>query len=391
MRHRLVILALLGLCLGAPNVFAQDHSKLARALTSASPAELNRLANQTKIKDYVFYWADQLSPPADSPTPKSQLDIRTAAARRKLIEPMYVRGATTPFKAFYSRQISHSLLNRVKALQSTRVTARLNAMIVTAELVDAGAIDLVIKGLADTNESCRYWAAKAVSEIATLSDEIKGPIRGNEKEAKALRAKLLPAMSIALNGEKSTRVMKQIARAFVDVNTTAAVQSLVQWLNARVNTHASAQQALTMEAELAAVRELYGKIHLKEGGVRVTGKPLRELTRVAYRCLSLSAALIDLRAVDNEARISEYKGMIVECNDRLLRRHIMPKFGVAKMPKALVNRLSNDEVAIKEIRLSIEEWKDILSVDPIKIDKTALEVTLREEGGATADPPAPPE
>lgn len=129
---------------------ASGQDQLPSALTSATSLSGSQTAT---IDDFVQQWSTALL---------EGNDAAVTDARERLIQP--IRASTSDvFLDRYAAAVRNEL---PAALDARRLITRLNAMIVAAQLGGRDVYPVVIKGLGDPSPAVRYWAARAVVEVA---------------------------------------------------------------------------------------------------------------------------------------------------------------------------------------------------------------------------------
>jgi len=279
--------------------------------------------------------------------------------RRELIEPLTWAGGTPIFHLAYSSASANRL---TQAIRSDRMLVRLNTMIIIHSLNDPGSVSLIEKGLVDSSPAVRYWAAKAVSQ--SISSRL------SESEQRSL----LRVLTMAMNREKSERVLQRLLVAVVGLNIPEAASRLLDALNKRVALHA-VNADMPLGAALEGLRIQFIKtVEGKANGRDVSVVMIRQIATVAYRYLDLSATLLDLDRPNPENQ-ANYREM-VKLADAILKwsGRQMPPEGGASVPRSVKSDIASNNWPL--IRLRVEEWNRMLTQAPFNLGLVELMVTF---------------
>lgn len=307
-------------------------------------------ANQQKALDaFVRSWVERLS---------NGEDDQVAEARTKLTE-IFQKGGTDIFNLAYSAALGRDL---AKSLTSERVVVRLNAIIVVTKLIDPSAGNLVQTGLKDESPAVRYWAARALAELAAKN-----------RIPQADLPVMLRSVTAALGKEPSPQVVEQLFRVLPQLQVPDAMIRLLQVLNDRVEI-----EAQTPGASLrVAIQGLQGAfVKLVEEAAKPNAKPpqdtLRVLAKVSYRHLILAAVELNAGRVPL-ARHREYEQMI-ELGDTVLR-WVITQMGGKDAPTTDIKTLIFNK-QWPDVLLRADQWNKILVDQPYKLTTQELEVIV---------------
>ena len=165
---------------------------------------------QDAIRDFVDDWTARLTA-ADASIGQ------IAEARRKLIEPLRVAGATDSAKDFYSTELAAKLR---PALEAARNEVRLNGTVILGSMYRSTGLALAQSRMVDAVPAIRYWATKAVAD-ALDNDQVAA----NVPEAR--RGNLLNTLKAVVPNEESTDVRRQQYLALVLLQTPQSWSFLI--------------------------------------------------------------------------------------------------------------------------------------------------------------------
>jgi len=224
------------------------------------------------ITRYIGRWGGLLE---EATTNQQVSDAQVSESRQKLLSPIRTPGATDFFKKRYSAQVSE-VVGRL--LDADRLIVRLNVMIVVTRLTDDSAVALAEKGLTDPSPSVRYWAAKAIANLAEATDSQGNPIL----DVKA-RLSLLRTLEEAGEDEDSTEVLQQVMLAMGSMNVPSALDRLLELLDARLSWHVDRPYEPYL-AESAGLRSVYQRLLRSQAA---NPAQVRKLAQIAHRYMNL--------------------------------------------------------------------------------------------------------
>lgn len=296
----------------------------------------------------------------------SQDDASLGEARRLLVG-QFTRVQDGQGRIFL-QYISNGLSRRLKQLTAPgqRMIVRLNAMIVVESVAQhqasAAVIDLVSHGLSDASPAVRYWAGKAVANLASNANSNMGVQQ---------QATLLNSLKAALGQEQSNAVYQQLLSCLVKLNLMPGATSLLlDELQSRASVHARDPQ-LAITPILESLTELFQSIIRQQASNEsVPTEQVRRITQVAYRYLLTAATnLADDRIDRDDAK--SYRDMVTY-TDTILR-WTTEQLGVdgADVPAKFDRAVDNGQWS--EVRLRTTEWQKLL-LDKLGFDEADLAV-----------------
>ncbi|MCX5661564.1 MAG: hypothetical protein NTW19_17945 [Planctomycetota bacterium] len=334
--------------LAAPPAFAADAMPDMPSDVIKSATALN--ANQQKTLDsFVRSWVDRLTAGEDD---------QVAEARVRLLD-VFQKGGTDIFNLGYSAALSREL---AKALGSERVGVRLNAIIVTTKLIDPGAGNLVQTGLKDESPAVRYWAAKALAEMAAKNRLVTSDL-----------PVMLKSVSGALVKEPSPQVVEQLFRVLPVLQVPDAMVRLLQVLNDRVDLEAQTPGA-PLRVALQGMQGAFVKLveEASKTGGKVQPDTMRVLAKVAYRYMTLAAVELNSGRVPL-SRQREYEQMI-ELGDTILKWVIGQMSGKDAPSTDIKPLIFNKQWP--DVLLRADQWNKVLVDQPYKLSSQELEVVV---------------
>ena len=261
------------------------------------------------------------------------------------------------FKSAYSAEVSNQL--SITAMSSDRSIVRLNSMLVASQL-DRSAVGLIVKGMNDKMPGVRYLAGLAINR---LGSELARPNPGE----------IVTTLEAAIASESSDDVLTQLMLGLVALDSSEARRSLLKTVNARVDIHAKTPSRSVRPEQTAMDRLQRQLIQAYASDQTVPIGLMKDLARVTYRCLLLSARLL------NDERTTEtiepgYWSMI-RTSDRILRWTIGRLSGgnAPDLPPPV-----GDEKIAAEVQLIVGEWRDLLTRSPTSLRSGDLEVQISQ-------------
>jgi len=294
---------------------------------------------QQQIINFVRHWRDQLIEGESA---------QVGTARRELVAPLSGNGSM-----FFKRAYSDVLSSQIKrAMDSPELHVRLNTAIAAAELMDQGAFDVIEQGLKDENPGVRYWSAKALVEVVIR--------RRNSNANDALpndpqrMAQLLKVLKDSGRSERDSRVLTEILKAGVVIQTPESQVIVLEELNTRLNAFA-ADPSLSQDMILSTLPPLYAFL-LTETDIVLpedlgeNKRPIRKVAQVSYRYLLLGTLLQDQGSLSpSESRA--YKQLMESMLDIL-------NWSAGKLGHAEAAMLSKEDT---ERQIRQEQWPELLN------------------------------
>lgn len=346
-------------CPGWPVVVAITLLAFAPALGADAPPDLpsdlvksatTLNANQQKTLDvFIKAWVDRLVAGEDD---------QVAEARTRLLE-IFQKGGTDIFNLAYSGGLSREL---PRALASERVGVRLNAMIVTTKLVDQAAGNLVQTGLKDESPAVRYWAAKALAEMAAKNRLVTAEL-----------PVMLRSVIAALEKESAPPVVEQLFRVLPQLQVPDAMVHLLRVLNTRVDLEAQVPGA-SLRVALQGMQGAFVKLveEQTKSGSKVPPETMRILAMVAYRYMTLAGVELNSGRVPL-SRQKEYEQMI-ELSDTILK-WVVGQMSGKDAPTADIKPLIFNK-QWPDVLLRADQWNKVLVDQPYRLSPKELEVVV---------------
>ncbi|MEX0885602.1 MAG: hypothetical protein WD009_04100 [Phycisphaeraceae bacterium] len=337
----MLIAVALGLIAGSP-ALAQDAPQLPTAIITAES-----LTNQQQgtIDAFVTHRTAQL---VDGEP------LEVSQARRDLYEPFQVDGATAAFLGYHRDTIASRL---DAAFASDRVLVRLNAMILITRMPGRVPEALIDAGLDDSSPAVRYWAARAVREVATA-----GGLGAGQQQA------MLNRLTGRLEAEDATAVVEQLFVALIALPVDVGAQPLLESINHRVSLHAE-RPGSSVQPERAAMQELFRQL-LSAGSNNPPRAAMRQLSRAAVRYMDLLATALEADAVE-EHRQQQYADTIALA-DHLLRTLHAELGGGGSVPAAVTDAVGDADWAT--VRTAAQRWRGLLQQAPYNFSEDDLGV-----------------
>ncbi|MCC7145163.1 MAG: HEAT repeat domain-containing protein [Phycisphaeraceae bacterium] len=310
-------------------------------------------AQETLIETYVSAAVDQLATGEDKPVQEG---------RRLLLEPL--AGDNSPiFRQAYSSFVRVKL---TPALDSDKTLVRLNAMIIAAQLSDRGALELVKKGLADSNPAVRYRAAKAAGQLL-----VNVPFDTNTGR-EAFEKELLAIIKDRISQETSNDVWRPLLDALAGLQLPEGTSELVDALNRRIQAHAT-QPALTLDSERRALRGLFVKVVQGAdpigSGRQIDRQLIRNLAKVSFRYLEMCATT--LNNPSSAADAVSFQGMIQDAD--VVLRWSVQKLNATPIALKPIDPLVKESLWA-EILLQTQQWRELLTKSPFSFEPAELSI-----------------
>lgn len=174
-----------------------------------------------------------------------------SAARTAILREFSSPAATPSFKQAFSNRISTHM---AQAMASEDDLVRINAMIITTQLTNEAAQDLIDKGLSDDNAAVQYWGAKAYRDrvLRAVREDGTNRLPADEQRAIIQRVKQLIATDPAV------AVVQASFEILIALSVPEAQRELLVLLNDRVVKHVQ-QPQMSYRAEQEAIRQLTNK------------------------------------------------------------------------------------------------------------------------------------
>lgn len=344
-----VALAVVLFCAGATFASAQQTRIPPEALTAT---DSHSTEEKRAIADYIREWSGLLAEAATNPVVS---DDKVADARNRLLEPVRKPGTSDFFKNRYSQAAAEAL---EPVLDSDRLIVRLNAMIVVTRFTHESAIPLAEKGLKDPSPSVRYWAAKAIANMAESRNSQGEPILPTR-----LKLTLLRTLNDAGRTETSSEVLLQTVKAMVLMDVPTAPVRVLELVDARIPYHLE-HPFESYEAERVGLREVYQKVSPNQ-----TPDPaqVRLMARIAQRYMNLISRNLANARENEESPISElmtadHAAMIELCDVVLNYSHDSANSQVNLPPSASQKIPFNQWNEINLI--AVDRWGAVLQAAP---------------------------
>lgn len=278
-------------------------------------------------------------------------------ARTAVLAPFGTAGVSDSFVRQYARAVSREL---APVVQSEAVQVRINAMILTARLPDASALDPVAAGLQDSDAGVRYLAAVALNGLFA-----------RELVDQEQRGRIIQLVDRQLATESSGFVAAPMFKAMLDAQ---AFDLLLERLNERVGWHVGrAHVGFAPEAE--ALRGLFSRLFVGGG----TPAQLKQLGRASVRYLWLAAKQLEAGNVANPAshiamiRVAET--VLTSTRERLNSSEQAPPGVVAPVTQ----QRWSDIVQISQ------RWVELLQAAPVGLTPQELAVSAPARAAEPAD------
>ncbi|MEX0744815.1 MAG: HEAT repeat domain-containing protein [Phycisphaeraceae bacterium] len=341
-RLPLALAAVLAAVLGsagtfAPRAMAQQVDQLGSAITEAE--SLNN-QQRTQIDTYIAQWAGLL---------RDSGDDNVERARRRLLEPLRSGRPSDEFMNHYSNVCGREM---APALSSDDPLVRLNTLIVVRHLTGEAAVPLIDRGLDDESPAVRYWAVKAIKDIASAG-------RFDRDEQRNRMNRLVEHFG----EETSVAVSEQTMLALVELELPEAKTRALEIINERVASHVS-EPGRSLQPELAGIHRAYRQTlgasrPAEQGG-------MLELARTAMRYHDLAGQQLQRDVDDAEVRDSYVR--TIELTDAILR-FVHSSLDVGPPPRPLPPGENWDRV-----RANAEQWRDLLGRPPYNFNEVQLSV-----------------
>ena len=333
-RRPLAALAVVGalawpLTMGGPT-FGQESIRLIPQSTIVATEGLNDQQLQ-EVREFV-------KPQIERLTSNDAEAIRRA--RRRLLEPVEVPGATGVFKNAYSQAVSSQI---AEATQSDRLLVRLNAIIVLNQMTDERSAQLAERGLNDDNAAIRYWAVKALGGIAQGGDLNTGE-----------QLRLLDQLDKLVDNETSPQVLRQVLNSMDAMPIPAARERLLDALDRRLRFHVDRPREL-YEAERLALRSLYLKLVNQPDR-----EQLRQLARLSTRYMMLITSELQRGADQVPALKGDFTAML-KLVDPVLRYSFANLGGSGSPPDSVERELTFGNWG--RVQQAAQQWRNVLT-DP---------------------------
>ena len=212
-----------------------------------------------------------------------------AEARKGLLEQFRRQQATDAYLEALSKAVTSSRMD--EAVKHDSHLVRYNAMLVLAEMVDAGSEPLVNAGLKDENDAVKRGAVVALGNrmIWWKDNGQNAKITAGINDIVALVDQTQPPHPV---------VVGAALEALLKVNTTASREALIELLNKRVALHA-AKPDLTYSAELPVIEQFSATLRLQNPKDVASSKGL---SRAMFRYASLITGQLQNNAIAEEAQ-----------------------------------------------------------------------------------------
>ncbi len=303
--------------------------------------------DQRAIDGYIDFWMDRL---------QNGSDKQVTEARDRLIEPLVIGGTSDDFKSIYNTALIPRL---VPAARADRVIVRLNAMIVITKISGEGSVALIQAGLADPSPGLRYWAAKAIADVASRE--------GFNLEQ---QRRILPLIQQAIQKESSTAVLTQLLKALGALDIPEAVETLLRSLNERIVFYVG-----DIEAPYLPVHDAMQKLYIDLVKAFAAGEPvepaIRGLAQTAYRYMALATQQLNQAPALDPASRADKVEMIRTC-DQVLRWAVEDALSPGtRLPEAITNALVVSDWQF--IQFQVDRWRRILLAPPIQLTEQDLQ------------------
>lgn len=304
-------------------------------------------SQQSTIFGYIDNWSQKLIEGEDS---------EVVTARRRLAEPLGTGGASATFIREYAMRLGERL---APATSSPRLIVRLNAMVVASKLTGETAMPLIRQGLSDESSAVRYWAAKAVRDIAT----------GDDLDT-SLQMELLDQLTTLLNNENAVPVVQQLMIAIVELNVPAATDELLSALNQRVTMHYR-NPGQPLDAERAGLQRLFPKLISAASNNQPVTTSITRIAQASLRYVELVATQLDEGTVP-AAQQEGYRQLVL-LGDMILRWAQENMAGSRPAPAAIENAVRAGDW--KFVRVQINQWKAVLREHPFNLANSDLSLS----------------
>lgn len=302
-------------------------------------------AQQTKISEFVGYWATKL-------INGESTDV--AEARGELIGPLK-KGGTQLFNDTYGKEVAGRL---TKAVESDKVLVRINGMIVAKELMDEKVDDIIKIGLKDESAPGRYLAGKVAANVLAADE---GLVNGGRKAA------IYKMVADAMKLEKSPWVFEELARALIAYGQTPGYITVLERINDRTDRHA-AKLTTEISVDLSLLSQLFNNlvVTIARQGKQVDRDVLVAVCKTTYRLAWFAVNARDKGV--NDSDIDSALSQIVDLSSDVLP-YIVQKIDPTVRPPAPWKR---QQVPLQKLALS--EFPAILIGPSFGLTKEELEV-----------------
>ncbi|QNN24185.1 hypothetical protein HED60_18550 [Planctomycetales bacterium ZRK34] len=275
-------LFVLALAVMSPAAQAQ-RQRLADAIVS-NPGPLPSQATDA-IETYVKTWAGQLL--------TAESDKQIIEARQQLLEPVQ-RQAPVQTTDVVRDAVARATAAMLKpAVKNSSDLARMNTMIVLAQMPTGDSAPTLATGLADKNRGIRYWAAKAVAEVSKFAQPGQSPFSNAQQQS------LLDALNKVMPTETSAMVLEQMYRALGSLTIPAAQKSLLDILDQRIKLHVK-QVSPGLRADAKGINNLYSRLIVQQAVGNNVNPALRQLTAVSGKYLLVVAKGLQADKVEQD-------------------------------------------------------------------------------------------
>lgn len=201
-----------------------------------------------------------------------------SAGRTAILREFAAPNATPSFKQALSNQVTTHM---AQAMASETDLVRINAMIITTQLTNEAAQELIDKGLSDPNGAVQYWGAKAYRDRVLRAVNADGTNRLPASEQR----EIIQRVKELIDTDPAVAVVQSSFEILIALSVPEAQRELLQLLNDRVAKHA-AQPQMSYRADQEAIRQLTSKF-IRER--RVERADLKQMVSASYRYFALTA------------------------------------------------------------------------------------------------------
>lgn len=307
---------------------------------------------QRQITEYAGCWAARIVD-AD--------ERQITRARMQLREPLGQQGSSTAFNNLYDQVVAEEL---APAMQDEREIVRLNTMIVVTRLSRESALPLVADGLADDNPAVRYWAAKAVRNLAGQT-QIRSP----------QRLELLSHLTDLLQQEDAEAIVEQVMLAIVELEIPQAQREMLNAMDGRIRFHMQ-NPGQPLRAERSAMNRLFQQLISQAANDPSVEPIIRQLAQVALRYHDFAALQLESREAELNQRLEDDYRQAIGLTDQILR-FIHEGRGQQSAPPSIANAVRVGDWSY--VRAQAEQWRTILSRPPFNFQREQLELPQPEQ------------
>jgi hypothetical protein len=267
------------------------QERLPPTVLSADPLNEDQIK---QVDAFVAAWMNVLS---GASNPQAIAD-----ARQRLLDPIRSNLTSNSAKLALVQSTAAALK---KATNVTDANARLNMLIVAAEIPDPVVVSMVSAGLKDANPAIRYWSAKALAEVGQTK------VLSAEDEQAALAS-----LKAVMGDEKSDVALEQMVRAMGALSIPDARKELIHIIDQRVALFLT-QPNEGVRIDRKALAQLQSDLTVNEANGQDIKAPLKQLLLATARYVhAVAQALVDDRV---PPAVLPHALAMIDTGDEILR------------------------------------------------------------------------